>query len=48
VGHAAELRLPVETLHGLVLGISDAGMLRMTVDGAEREFASGDLSLRIR
>ncbi len=48
IGHAAELRLLSETLHGRVLGISDAGMLRMSVDGVEREFASGDLSLRIR
>ena len=48
VGHAAELRMPAESLHGLVLGISDAGLLRMNVDGVEREFASGDLSLRIR
>jgi hypothetical protein len=40
--------MATETLHGRVLGISDAGMLRMTVDGVEREFASGDLSLRLR
>jgi len=48
VGRAAELRLPAETLHGVVLGISDGGMLRMTVNGVERDFASGDLSLRMR
>ncbi len=48
VGHDAELRMVTETLHGRVLGISDAGLLRMSVDDREREFASGDLSLRIR
>lgn len=48
IGHAAELRLAAESLHGHVLGISDAGLLRMSVNGVEREFASGELSLRLR
>jgi len=48
IGHTAELRMAAETLHGHVLGITDAGMLRMSVNGVEREFASGELSLRLR
>lgn len=47
IGRDGELRMAAETLRGRVLGISDAGMLRMSVRGVEREFTSGDLSLRI-
>jgi BirA family biotin operon repressor/biotin-[acetyl-CoA-carboxylase] ligase len=46
-GRDATLRLTNETLHGRVLGITDSGMLRMLVNGKEREFSAGDLSLRL-
>jgi BirA family biotin operon repressor/biotin-[acetyl-CoA-carboxylase] ligase len=46
-GHDGTLRLAGESLTGRVLGVSDAGMLRMRVDGVEREFTAGDLSLRL-
>jgi BirA family biotin operon repressor/biotin-[acetyl-CoA-carboxylase] ligase len=48
VGREARLHVATGTLHGRVLGISDAGLLRLDLGGAVREFASGDLSLRLR
>ncbi len=47
IGHDGVLRMPTGTLSGRVLGISDAGLLRLSVDGVDREFSSGDLSLRV-
>jgi BirA family transcriptional regulator, biotin operon repressor / biotin---[acetyl-CoA-carboxylase] ligase len=46
-GREAELRLGTEVIRGRVLGISDQGLLRLAVGGTEREFASGELSLRL-
>ncbi|MBI1732716.1 MAG: biotin--[acetyl-CoA-carboxylase] ligase [Gammaproteobacteria bacterium] len=47
-GRDGALRLGRKVVRGRVLGISDSGMLRMLVGGVEREFSSGDLSLRLR
>lgn len=47
IGHEAELRLGTEVIRGRVLGISDSGLLRLASAGTEREFASGELSLRL-
>ena len=47
IGHDGVLHMATEILHGRVLGISDAGLLRLSVGGVEREFTSGDLSLRV-
>lgn len=47
IGRDAELRLGAETLRGRVLGISDNGLLRFATGGVEREFASGELSMRL-
>lgn len=47
IGQEAELRLGTEVMRGRVLGISDSGLLRLAVAGTEREFTSGELSLRL-
>lgn len=35
-----------ETVEGVALGVSDSGALRIDVDGFEREFSGGEVSLR--
>lgn len=45
-GRHGQLFLPEETLSGLIMGIDDYGMLKMSIDGETRVFGGGELSLR--
>lgn len=47
-GRDAELHVGGEILRGRVLGITDAGLLRLAGGDGVREYASGELSLRLR
>ena len=45
-GRNARLVLPLETLNGIVLGITESGMLQMDIGGEQRIFSSGEISVR--
>jgi BirA family biotin operon repressor/biotin-[acetyl-CoA-carboxylase] ligase len=47
-GRAVSLLSGVDTVEGKVLGIDALGALRLDVDGVERSFSGGELSLRLR
>ena len=47
-GREASIIFPGETLFGVVLGITENGFLQMDIDGEERVFSSGEISLRAR
>lgn len=47
-GRQVDLIAGAQRIGGTVLGINDRGALRLLVDGAEREFSGGELSLRLR
>ncbi len=47
-GKQADLVLPNETLSGQIRGIDENGLLIMLVDGENRHFSSGELSLRVQ
>ncbi len=46
-GRAVELASGVQVVRGEVLGISEAGALRLLIDGSERQYSGGELSLRL-
>ncbi|MGI9229631.1 MAG: biotin--[acetyl-CoA-carboxylase] ligase [Gammaproteobacteria bacterium] len=45
-GKQAALDTGGKTLHGLVKGVDDNGLLLMSIDGVEQRFSSGEVSLR--
>jgi len=47
-GRAVALIAGVNRIEGLVLGIDGQGALRLEVDGVEKSFSGGELSLRLR
>lgn len=47
-GHAVSLIAGANTIDGIVLGIDHQGALRLEVDGVEKSFSGGELSLRLR
>ncbi|WP_122431349.1 bifunctional biotin--[acetyl-CoA-carboxylase] ligase/biotin operon repressor BirA [Pseudomonas viridiflava] len=47
-GSAVTLLSGVEPVNGIVLGIDALGALRLEVDGVEKSFSGGELSLRLR
>jgi BirA family biotin operon repressor/biotin-[acetyl-CoA-carboxylase] ligase len=47
-GRAVSLIAGVNQIDGVVLGIDYQGALRLKVDGVERNFSGGELSLRLR
>lgn len=47
-GRAVSLAAGVQSIEGRVLGVDDTGALRLEVDGGERVFSGGELSLRLR
>ena len=47
-GLAVTLLSGVEPVNGIVLGIDALGALRLEVDGVEKSFSGGELSLRLR
>lgn len=46
-GRQVNLTAGVQQFHGRVLGIDGAGALRLSVDGEERTYSGGELSLRL-
>jgi len=46
-GRTVELASGVQVVRGEVLGISETGALRLLVDGSERHYSGGELSLRL-
>jgi BirA family biotin operon repressor/biotin-[acetyl-CoA-carboxylase] ligase len=46
VGSEVELTTGGSVIGGLLAGITDSGMLRITVDGSDRVYAAGDLTVR--
>ncbi|WP_324730087.1 bifunctional biotin--[acetyl-CoA-carboxylase] ligase/biotin operon repressor BirA [Pseudomonas chlororaphis] len=47
-GNAVSLIAGVNKIDGVVMGIDQQGALRLEVDGVERVYSSGELSLRLR
>lgn len=47
-GRSVTLLSGVNAVEGVVLGIDTSGALRLEVDGVERSFSGGELSLRLR
>lgn len=47
-GKPVSLIAGVNTIEGTVLGIDEQGALRLLVDGVEKSFSGGELSLRLR
>lgn len=47
-GQAVSLIAGVQTIDGIVMGVDDQGGLRLNVDGAEKSFSGGELSLRLK
>lgn len=47
-GRAVSLAAGVQSVDGCVLGVDDSGALRLDIDGSERVFSGGELSLRLR
>ncbi|KPX73138.1 BirA bifunctional protein [Pseudomonas syringae pv. maculicola] len=47
-GAAVKLLSGIETVEGVVLGIDSLGALRLEVNGLEKSFSGGELSLRLR
>jgi len=47
-GQPVSLTAGVNQIEGLVLGIDNQGALRLKVDGVEKVFSGGELSLRLR
>ncbi|WP_084307145.1 bifunctional biotin--[acetyl-CoA-carboxylase] ligase/biotin operon repressor BirA [Phytopseudomonas flavescens] len=47
-GRTVSLMAGVQVIEGRVLGVDDTGALRLEVDGDERVFSGGELSLRLR
>ncbi|UCJ19098.1 bifunctional biotin--[acetyl-CoA-carboxylase] ligase/biotin operon repressor BirA [Pseudomonas sp. MM211] len=47
-GRAVSLAAGVQVVEGRVLGVDDTGALRLDIDGNERVFSGGELSLRLR
>lgn len=47
-GAAVKLLSGVEVVEGVVLGVDSLGALRLEVNGAEKSFSGGELSLRLR
>lgn len=47
-GRAVALTAGGEPIEGIVLGVDGSGAVRLRVDGAERSFSGGELSLRLR
>lgn len=47
-GRAVKLLSGANSVEGIVLGIDALGALRLNVDGVERSFSGGELSLRLR
>lgn len=45
---AVSLIAGVNKIDGVVLGIDGQGALRLVVDGVEKSFSGGELSLRLR
>ncbi len=46
-GRMVELAAGAQAVHGRVLGVDDTGALRLEVDGQEKVFSGGELSLRL-
>jgi BirA family biotin operon repressor/biotin-[acetyl-CoA-carboxylase] ligase len=46
-GRSVELASGTRRTYGTVMGITEAGALRLLVDGVERQFSGGELSLRL-
>lgn len=46
-GRMAVLAAGAQSVHGRVLGVDDTGALRLEVDGQEKVFSGGELSLRL-
>lgn len=46
-GRMVELAAGARAIHGCVLGVDDTGALRLDVDGREKVFSGGELSLRL-
>jgi len=46
-GRMVELAAGAQAIHGRVLGVDDTGALRLEVDGQEKVFSGGELSLRL-
>ena len=47
-GRSVSLIAGVNQIDGVVLGIDSQGALRLKVDGVEKVFSGGELSLRLR
>lgn len=47
-GNAVSLIAGVNKIDGVVMGIDQQGALRLEVDGVERVYSGGELSLRLR
>lgn len=47
-GKAVSLIAGVQTIDGIVMGVDDQGGLRLSVDGVEKSFSGGELSLRLK
>ncbi|UQY32772.1 bifunctional biotin--[acetyl-CoA-carboxylase] ligase/biotin operon repressor BirA [Pseudomonas fulva] len=47
-GRAAVLAAGLQSVQGRVLGVDDTGALRLEVEGQEKVFSGGELSLRLR
>lgn len=47
-GRAVSLIAGIQTINGTVLGVDDQGGLRLKVDGVEKSFSGGELSLRLQ
>ncbi|WP_057438081.1 bifunctional biotin--[acetyl-CoA-carboxylase] ligase/biotin operon repressor BirA [Pseudomonas syringae group genomosp. 3] len=47
-GAAVKLLSGIETVEGVVLGVDSLGALRLEVNGFEKSFSGGELSLRLR
>lgn len=46
-GRAVVLAAGAQAIHGRVLGVDDTGALRLDIDGQEKVFSGGELSLRL-
>lgn len=47
-GKAVSLQAGVQRIDGVVLGVDRTGALRLEIDGEERQFSGGEISLRLR
>lgn len=48
LGKGVSLQTPSESFEGRMLGVSESGSLRLEVNGEEKEFLGGEVSLRAR